>query len=104
MAVHPTVPDLVMVHVTDPVPAGTAIMPIAATNPFTPARPWAFLWGWGDPPSGTGGVQLRTALTAVVDQDPAANVAARRAQYPDIWSMTGDARMLALNQLCVAGW
>ena len=71
-------------------------MSVAATNPFG-TDPYAALWGWGDPLSATGGVQLRRALTAVADQDPAANVAARRAQNPDLWSETGDARMLALN-------
>jgi nitroreductase len=36
MAVHPTVPDLVMLHFADPVPDGTDIMAIATADPFTP--------------------------------------------------------------------
>jgi hypothetical protein len=36
MAVHPTVPDLVMLHLADPVPDGTDIMAIATADPFTP--------------------------------------------------------------------
>jgi hypothetical protein len=97
MAVHPTVPDLVMVHFADPAPEGTTTMPVATTNPFTPDRPLGVLLGWGLPPSVTGGSRLRMRLTAVADQDPAANVAALRAQERDLWSLTGDARMLALH-------
>ena len=98
MVVHPTVPDLVMVHITDPVPDGTAIMRVATNNPITPSRNLALLWGWGAPRSDAGGVQLRRAPILVIDTDPAASVAAQRAIAPDIWGETGDARMLALNR------
>jgi hypothetical protein len=100
MAVHPTVPDLVMVHFADPVPDGTDIMPVATTNPFE-HDPRAVLWGWGGPQPGTGSAQLRVAMIAVADQDPVASVARLRVQAPDLWSMTGDAAMLALNR-CVS--
>jgi hypothetical protein len=92
MAVHPTVPDLVMVHFADPVPDGTAIMPVATTNSFV-SDPRAYLWGWGLPQPGT---RLRMVFAGVIDQDPAANVAAGKAASPGIWSVIGDAAMLAL--------
>jgi hypothetical protein len=97
MAVHPTVPDLAMVHFADPVPDGTAIMPVATTNPFE-HDPRVTVWGWGRPQSDTGSMQLRLALTVVADSDPAAIVNLRRAANPDVWSDTGDATMLALNR------
>jgi hypothetical protein len=95
MAVHPTVPDLAMVHFADPVPDGTAIMPVATTNPFSLYGVIGDLWGWGNPQPGT---QLRRAMTVVADQDPAANVAAGRAANPDTWALAGDARMLVLSE------
>jgi hypothetical protein len=95
MAVHPTVPDLVMVHFADPVPDGTAIMSIATANPFTPSSNRGVIWGWGAPQPGT---QLRIAFTAVADQDPVANLAMTKTMAPDIWSLIGDASMLALNR------
>jgi hypothetical protein len=94
MAVHPTVPDLVLVHFADPAPDSTGLMPVATTSPFSLYGAVGDLWGWGRPQPNT---QLRRAMTVVADQDPAVNVAARRAANPDIWSLTGDARMLALS-------
>jgi hypothetical protein len=98
MAVHPTVPDLVMVHFADPVPDDTAIMPIATTNPFTPSTPMGILLGWGDPLTDTGGVQLRLALASVVDQNPMANLADWMGRQPDLVSDFGDAMPLVLNR------
>jgi hypothetical protein len=95
--VHPTVPDLAMVHFADPVPDGTDTMQIATTNPFTPSRFVGVLWGWGLPESGTIGRELRHALTSVVDTNPAANVAAQRRGDSDVWSLIGNAAMLALS-------
>jgi hypothetical protein len=94
MAVHPTVPDLVMVHFADPVPADTAIMPVATTNPFSLYGVVGDLWGWGNPQPD---IQLRRAMTVVADQDPVANVAAQRDGNQNAWALTGDARMLALH-------
>jgi hypothetical protein len=94
---HPEVPDLVMLHVTSPVPGSTPIMPVITSNPFTPASLGGVLWGWGLPLSGTGGRELRTKRGVVIDLDPAENVAALRDGFPELWAETGNARMLALH-------
>jgi hypothetical protein len=96
MAGYPTVPDLLMVHFADPVPDGTAIIPIATTNLFTPSGRLGSLSGWGDPQPASGR-SLHVTPVSVIDQNPVANVAALRAQDRDLWSLTGDAPMLALH-------
>ena len=85
-----------MVHFADPVPADTRTLPIATTAPSTPSERVGLLLGWGDPQP-YDRRNLKVALTTVIDSDPATNMDALRAQDPEIWSLTGDARMLALG-------
>lgn len=80
MAVHPTVPELVMLHFADPVPEDTKVLPVATTNPFASSAHVGVLWGWGAPRSSTGGVQLRFRSTSVIDDDPASNIARLKAR------------------------
>jgi hypothetical protein len=95
--VHPTVPDLVMVHFADPVPRETFIPRLAATNPFRTNGFSGVLWGWGDPRPGLGGTKLRYGRTRVIDLDPVANREAMKQDFPDLVAPLGDSSPFALS-------
>ena len=96
IVIHPTVPDLALLHFADQVSDNTAVARVATSNPFSRSGMSGVLFGWGDRNPDLGGTSLHYRRARVIDLDPKANREALKRDDPDGASMFGDASMFAL--------
>ena len=95
IAIHPTVPDLALLHFADPVSDNTAVARVATSNPFSRSGMSGVLFGWGDRNPDLGGASLHYRRVHVIDIDPRANREALKRDSPELAPLFGDANMFA---------